>query len=199
MQLADYVEYDALGLAELVRKGETNARELADLALAALARVNPAIGAVVETWPEDVPALIDQAPAGAAFSGVPFLIKDAVLHMAGKACEYGSRMAAGLVAGEDSALMARFARQASWPWAAPPARWRSARQPSLRGHAQSLGSVAQRGRVRGGVAAGVVPLAHANDGAASAFRRPAAFLASHRIPPRPTAKTGSTGWVSNWR
>lgn len=99
MQLADYVEYDALGLAELVRKGETNARELADLALAALARVNPAIGAVVETWQEDVPALIDQAPAGAAFSGVPFLIKDAVLHMAGKACEYGSRMAAGLVGG----------------------------------------------------------------------------------------------------
>jgi hypothetical protein len=62
------IEYDAR-LAGLVRRGETNARELADLALAALARVNPAIGAVVETWPEDVPALIDRRPPGPLFRG----------------------------------------------------------------------------------------------------------------------------------
>jgi amidase len=183
MQLADYVEYDALGLAELVRKGETNARELADLALAALARVNPAIGAVVETWPEDVPALIDQAPAGAAFSGVPFLIKDAVLHMAGKACEYGSRMAAGLVAGEDSALMARFRAAglvALGRTASPELALSPTTEPVFYGATRnpwdlSRSAGGSSGGAAAAVAAGVVPLAHANDGAApSAFRRHAA-------------------------
>lgn len=181
MQLADYVEYDALGLAELVRKGETNARELADLALAALARVNPAIGAVVETWPEDVPALIDQAPAGAAFSGVPFLIKDAVLHMAGKACEYGSRMAAGLVAGEDSALMARFRAAglvALGRTASPELALSPTTEPVFYGATRnpwdlSRSAGGSSGGAAAAVAAGVVPLAHANDGGGS-IRIPAA-------------------------
>src|SRR5256885_17112688 len=52
MKLEEYVRYDAVGLAELVRRREVSARELAETALAAIALVNPRINAVVETFPE---------------------------------------------------------------------------------------------------------------------------------------------------
>jgi amidase len=144
---------------------------------------------------------------------VPFLIKDAVLHMAGKACEYGSRMAAGLVAGEDSALMARFRAAglvALGRTASPELALSPTTEPVFYGATRnpwdlSRSAGGSSGGAAAAVAAGVVPLAHANDRAApSAFRRhAAAFLASSPraagFPPRPTAKTGSTGWVSNWR
>lgn len=50
MKLSEYVSYDALGLAELVRRGEVSAAALQQAARAAVEAVNPAINAVVEHW-----------------------------------------------------------------------------------------------------------------------------------------------------
>ena len=47
MGFKEYGQYDALGLAELVGRGEVSAEELLDEALARTAAVNPRINAVI--------------------------------------------------------------------------------------------------------------------------------------------------------
>lgn len=57
MELHEYTQYDAVGLADLVARGEVTAAELAGAAQDAMAAVNLRINAVVESWPaEDAPA-----------------------------------------------------------------------------------------------------------------------------------------------
>ena len=94
MQLHEYVSFDGLDLAQLLRDGAVSAAQLQDLALRALHAVNPQVNAVVEHWPADLAAI----DAGAPFAGVPFLIKDVAVTMAGRRSEYGSRLGAGHVA-----------------------------------------------------------------------------------------------------
>ena len=95
MKLDEYVSHDALGLAGLVRKGAVKPEELLSVAMNAANAVNPEINAIIETWEGEMADQLKDAPTSAPFSGVPFLIKDAVLHMAGRASEMGSRLAAG--------------------------------------------------------------------------------------------------------
>ncbi|MCR2664978.1 amidase family protein, partial [Salmonella enterica] len=82
-------------------------RELADTALQACAQINPKINAVIESWSPD---LADVAPAresNSPLAGVPFLIKDVGVAMAGRKNEFGSRLAQGFTAAADSLLMRR--------------------------------------------------------------------------------------------
>ncbi|MBN3728387.1 amidase family protein, partial [Burkholderia sp. Ac-20379] len=110
MNLNEYASHDAIGLAQRVAAGDVSAAELAALARRAIDAVNPEINAVIEHWPADAAhADIDAAPPAAGpLSGVPFLIKDLAVSMRGKRVELGSRLAAGLVAEDDSWLMSRF-------------------------------------------------------------------------------------------
>ena len=50
MEFEDYARHDAVGLAELVRRKEVSAAELADAALARMDEVNPRINAVVHRF-----------------------------------------------------------------------------------------------------------------------------------------------------
>ncbi|ARX88381.1 6-aminohexanoate hydrolase [Streptomyces alboflavus] len=110
MKLSEYVTHDAVGLAELVARGEVTGAELEGVALEAAAAVNPLLNAVVETWPaEGGGASAGGTPtAGAPLAGVPFLLKDIGVTMAGKRTELGSRLAEGNVAASDSYLMRRL-------------------------------------------------------------------------------------------
>ncbi|HEU4818841.1 MAG TPA: amidase, partial [Janthinobacterium sp.] len=80
MQLHEYTRFDGLGLAQLLRQGDVSAAELHDAARRACAAVNPQLNAVVELWPADVTPIDGVAP----FAGVPFLIKDVAVTMAGQ-------------------------------------------------------------------------------------------------------------------
>ena len=68
MHLAEYSQYDGLGLAELVRKKEVTCKELGELLLDGVEKVNPQINAVIETYPERVMENIPQS-SGAFFRG----------------------------------------------------------------------------------------------------------------------------------
>ncbi|MEU1157946.1 amidase family protein, partial [Streptomyces sp. NPDC005918] len=106
MRIAEYVSHDAVGLAELVAAGEVSPAEVEAVAREAAQAVDPLINAIVETWPTD-----DRPePGSAPLAGVPFLIKDIGVTMAGRRMELGSRLAAGHVARADSFLMRRFRR-----------------------------------------------------------------------------------------
>ncbi|MFD8754406.1 amidase [Kitasatospora sp. NPDC059577] len=177
MKLSEYVTHDGVGLAELVARGEVTPAELASTARLASEAVNPQINAVVETWPaQDAPA-----PGSTPLAGVPFLIKDLAVAMAGQRTELGSRLAAGNVATSDSSLMARF-RCAGLVTlgrtATPEFAYSTTTEGVLYGATRNPWDPTRSpGGSSGGsgaaVAAGIVPLAHATD-AAGSIRVPAA-------------------------
>ena len=63
------------GQAEAIASGEADAAELLDAALARIEERNPAVNAVVETFPERSREMLDAAPEG-PLHGVPVVIKD---------------------------------------------------------------------------------------------------------------------------
>ena len=90
MNFDDYRQHDALGLADLVARGEVSARELLDCALARAAAVNPALNAIVSPMHEIAQQAVRQ-PLTGPFAGVPFLIKDIAQDYAGVPTTAGSR------------------------------------------------------------------------------------------------------------
>lgn len=94
MKIEEYVTYDAVGLGQLVKKGEITPQELFNTALAAADKVNPTINAIVEIF--DAPSIDENAPFDAVFSGVPCFKKDIGAAIAGRRNECGSRLLAGI-------------------------------------------------------------------------------------------------------
>ncbi|MFB6603396.1 amidase [Streptomyces noursei] len=178
MRVAEYVEFDGVGLAELVARGEVTPGEVEAAAREAARTVDPQLNAIVETWPaDDAPA-----PGSAPLAGVPFLIKDIGVTMAGRRTELGSRLAAGNVAGADSALMRRFRRAGLVTFGrttTPEMAYSNTTEPVLYGATRNpwdpeRSAGGSSGGAGAAVAAGVVPLAHATD-AAGSIRIPAAY------------------------
>ncbi len=164
---------DATASAEAIRRGDTSAAELVDLAIAGAERVNPQLNAIVT---ETFEAAREQAAAevGGEFAGIPTFIKDTD-NLRGAPTLMGSRamprkpathssafveqmLATGLVClGKTS--MPEFGLTATTePLGFGPTRnpW----NPDYSTGASSGGSAAL-------VAAGVVSIAHANDGGGS--------------------------------
>ncbi len=110
MKLQEYAQYDGLGLAELVRKKKATPRELAELALQAIDQLNPQLNAVIGRIVESGDQVDEAALPDGPFRGVPFLIKDLVLHAAGIPSDSGSRLFQEIAFPHDSELMARFKR-----------------------------------------------------------------------------------------
>src|SRR6202043_2613327 len=76
MTFKEYGSYDAVGLADLVRKKQVSATELLDEAIARTARVDPQINAVVVKHYDYAQRQIDRGVPDGPFTGVPFLLKD---------------------------------------------------------------------------------------------------------------------------
>ena len=92
---ADYENYDALGLAELVRRGEVTPLDLLEAAIERVEARNPSINAVVmKLYDYGRKAITDGLPEG-PFRGVPFLMKDLTSPVAGMPMTRGSRFFAG--------------------------------------------------------------------------------------------------------
>jgi len=181
MKLSEYVSYDAVGLGQLVAAGDVHPAELAALASAASDAVNPSINAVVEHWAPEESELAPHA-SGGPLAGVPFLIKDLAIQMAGKQNELGSRLAKGLIAQGDSNLMGHF-RKAGLVTigrtTTPEMAFSTETESTLQGATRNpwdpaLSAGGSSGGSGAAVAAGVVPIAHATD-AAGSIRVPAAY------------------------
>jgi len=172
MELHEYANHDATGLRELIRAGEVNAAEVEDVARRALELAGARLNALA--LPLFTPAL-DGAHDG-PFAGVPFVIKDSGPTAEGVPFFLGSRsLGSGVTARRDSDLMTRFraaglvtlglttAPELALSFATEPVKHGPTRNPWDPDH----GVGGSSGGAAALVAAGAVPLAHANDGAGS--------------------------------
>jgi len=190
MSLAEYARHDALGLAELVAKRQVSATELARLAARAIAAVNPAVNAVVETYADRIEALDESTLGEGPFRGVPFLMKDLFGHEAGRKIEFGSRLCRGMVVQEDTAY-GRLVKAAGvnviGRSAAPEYSMVGTTEGALYGNTstpwrQGYSAGGSSGGSMAAVMAGMVPIAHGTDMAGS-IRMPASFCGGVGLKP----------------
>ncbi|MGE7991743.1 amidase [Pseudomonas sp. NPDC089554] len=175
MDLSEYAEHDAVGLAGLIADRQVSELEVRNAALRAMQTLNPQINAVVEAW-EDEPT---SQPG--PLQGVPMLVKDLGLSVRNRRNELGSRLAQGCIAGADTELMSRFRRSglvALGRTTTPELAASTTTENRVDGPTRNPWDLTRSaGGSSGGsaavVAAGLVPLAHATDGGGS-IRVPAA-------------------------
>ena len=177
----DYPAQDALGLAALVRAGEVSPVELVDAAVARIEQLDPTVNAVVHRDVEGARrAAAGPLPDG-PFTGVPFLVKDFGIGVAGWPRTSGSVFCADVVDREDTGLARRY-REAGVVMLGRGA----SSEYGIVGNVETKLHGAVRNpwnpdHIAGGssggsaaaVAAGMVPMAHASDGLGS-IRIPAA-------------------------
>lgn len=101
----EYQQYDALGLSELVRKGEVSPEELLAEAQYRLSKVNPVINAVICQMDSLAESLIMNLDKNSLFGGVPFLVKDLMLPFAGFPMSNGSQAMKGYIPERNSGMV----------------------------------------------------------------------------------------------
>jgi len=176
-----YESYDALGLAELVRRGEVTPMELLDAAIERVEMRNPELNAVVMPMYTEARSRIRSGLPLGPLRGVPFLIKDLGLFYKGFATTFGSRLYADALADHDSTLVTRYLKAGLVVFGktnTPEFGITVTTEPQLYGPCRNPWDVTRTsGGSSGGaavaVAAGLVPAAHASDGGGS-IRIPAA-------------------------
>ncbi len=165
----DYRQFDALGLAQAIRKGDVSRQEVLQAALDRIAAVNPQVNAV--TYLHQAAAGEAAGDAGSPFAGVPYLIKDLHAPVAGMPLTHGSRLFAGDVHDFDSETVARL-RRAGFVilgrTASPEFGMSASTEPALTGATRNPWNLAHiAGGSSGGagaaVASGMLPAAHATD------------------------------------
>lgn len=202
--MKDYAQYDATGLAELVRSRQVSAAELLDAAIARLDQVEPQLNALPQRLDAMGRAAAAQ-PASGPFAGVPFLLKDYGQELDGVPNICGTAALKGHAVRGDSAYAARckeaglviFGRTATPEFAlkgvTEPEAFGPTRNPVNTAHTpggSSGGSAAV-------VASAVVPMAGASDGGGS-IRIPAAYCGLFGLRPSrgrvPCGPHAAEGW-----
>jgi amidase len=104
----EYSDYDALGLAELVRNGDVTAEELCEKAIRRIEKTNPKLNAVV-TPMYDIGRRTSRKPLpDGTFAGVPFLLKDLMFAFAGVPLTSGCKAYKNYVPDHDSEMVKRY-------------------------------------------------------------------------------------------
>lgn len=173
---ADYGDYDGLGLAELVRTRQVSSRELIESAIEAIEAQNPDINAVCRPLFDEARIQADFAPQRKGLlAGIPFLIKDLTGHIAGVETNAGCALLKGHVPRKNTELFRRFRKAgliAVGVTATPEMGLQVTTESPLYGPTRNPWNLEHSpGGSSGGsaaaVAAGIVPVADASDGAGS--------------------------------
>lgn len=104
----DYQSYDAMGLAELVKKGEVSAEELLQAAIQRAEVVNPKVNAIITPLYDFAREQIRNGLPDGPFTGVPFLLKDLLTALEGTPLSNGSNAYKGQISPSDSELTRRY-------------------------------------------------------------------------------------------
>lgn len=104
----EYGQYDATGLAQLVKKGDVSAKELCEEAIHRIEQTNPKLNAVVTTMYEIGRETAARHLVGAPFEGVPFLLKDLLDAFAGVPMSSGSKVYRHFIPDYDCEMVKRY-------------------------------------------------------------------------------------------
>ncbi len=171
----DLANLDATSQADLVRRKELKAVELVEAAIERIEQVNPALNAVVTPmYDEARDAATGELPEG-PFTGVPFLLKDLLAYYKGVRMTLGSTLMRHFVPDHDSELVCRLKRAGLiilGKTNTPEFGILPTTEPRLFGPCRNPWDTERTtGGSSGGsaaaVAAGMVPMAHGNDGGGS--------------------------------
>lgn len=181
MNFEEYRRYDAIGLAQLVARGEVRAQTLLEVALERQARVNPRINAMAVELPELARKRLRDGVSG-RFAGVPFLIKDIAQDWAGVPTTAGSRALREASAPSTTAMVRRWLDAGLVVFGkttTPELALKGITESRLYGPTRNPWALectpgGSSGGSAAAVAAGVVPMAGANDGGGS-IRIPAGY------------------------
>lgn len=176
MELEEYRSFDATGLAGLIAERQVTAGEVLDAALESIDSSNSRLNAVVSLMDdaarEDLARGVPEGP----FAGVPFLVKDLGVNVAGSVTTNGCRLFAdGPPAQTDSEMVARFRRAGlvlvgrtnSPEFGLEPTTEPLLHGPTISPHDPARSPGGSSGGSAAAVAGGMVPLAHASDGGGS--------------------------------
>lgn len=172
---SDYGQYDATGLARLIRSKEVSSTEVVEAAIERIEKKNPELNAVIATLYDQA---LDQTRRGVPdgpLAGVPFLLKDLNTFWAGAPATNGSYAFREFYPQRDSELVARYRRgglviigktntpELGLNISTEPALFGPTRNP----HDPSRSAGGSSGGSACAVASGMLPAAHATDSAGS--------------------------------
>lgn len=203
--ISEYQMLDAVAMGEMVSSGKVTPQELLENAIARADAVNGAINAITDRFDATAwEALNSGVPAG-PLAGVPFLLKDLHLQLAGTQTTGGCRFLSGKSADHDSTLTARYRRaglitfgktntpELGLTVSTEPAIFGATRNPWDLGRSPGGSS----GGAAAAVAAGIVPVANASDGGGS-IRIPASCCGLFGLKPTrartPAGPDRGEGW-----
>jgi len=197
---------DGLGLADLVRRREVSATELLEAAISRAEVQNPKYNFLTHKMYDYGRAEITRGLPTGPFTGVPFLVKDLGIDVAGHPTSNGSRLFDGYIAPRNSTLVDRYRAvglvifgKTTSPEFGIAATTESRRfgltrnpwDPTRSSGGSSGGSSAA-------IAAGVVPIANASDGGGS-IRIPASTTGLFGLKPSrgrtPSGPYRTEGWM----
>lgn len=175
MNLEEFCACDATELARMVREGHVTSKEVAEIVASNVAAVDPQINGVIEVFADRVGSLDEKSIPDGPFRGVPFFLKDLGPRQKGRRQDGGSRLTAGYVA-DYSSFMTEKMEQAGLNIMGRT----TCPEFGITGTTESILTGETRNpwdtnRIAGGssggaaaiVAAGVLPMAHSNDGGGS--------------------------------
>jgi amidase/6-aminohexanoate-cyclic-dimer hydrolase len=204
MAFKEYGNYDAVGLADLVRTKHVSAAELLDEAIARTEKVDPQINAVVVKHYDYARAQIDKGLPDGPFTGVPFLLKDLSL-LQGTVTTSGASIFKNEVADHSGTLTQRFldagvtifGKSASPEFGLLPTTECRLFGPTRNPWNLAHSSGGSSGGAGAAVAARILPVAHASDGGGS-IRIPASASGVFGLKPtrarNPAGPDRGEGW-----
>lgn len=199
-------QHDAVGLAELVQRGEVTPRELLEAAIARLNQVNPRLNAVITPMQEEARRQVAKGAPQGPLAGVPFLLKDIGALYGGVRYTAGSRYLGDYVPPADSELVTRYKRAGLVIFGktntpeyglipmTEPERFGPTENPWRPG----LTAGGSSGGAAAAVAARVLPIAHASDGGGS-IRIPASACGIFGLKPTRGRTPCGPFTSENWR
>ncbi|OEU63480.1 MAG: hypothetical protein BBJ57_04715 [Desulfobacterales bacterium PC51MH44] len=179
----DLFKYDGVALGDLIRRGELAAPELLEMVITRIEKINPKINAVIYKLYDqarvDAKNLISHKPVNRGnmdvFKGVPFLLKDLFAESKGTPFSEGSKAIDGYISRTDTELVKRIknagmivtGKTNAAEFGLLPASETIFHGSTRNPWDSELTSGGSSGGSAAAVAAGIVPMAHGNDGGGS--------------------------------
>ncbi len=175
MTFSEYTDFDAIGLANLVRRGEVSANELLDSAVNRINALDGDINAIVQDLQIQARKQIEQGLNDGPLSGVPFLLKDHGIYLKGTHTSGGSSFHSALPATYNSKLTEHYLKAGLVIFGktnTPEFAISGSTESKALGKCHNpwdlcRGTGGSSGGAAAAVAAGYAPMAHASDGGGS--------------------------------